>query len=146
MGSVLERRRPASRWATSFFPARWATSSLMGVFGSILGFLFAIPLQWYALQVVFLKEAGHVFPLCVPKLETAIIMLSAVGEETDRIVGLELGADDYLAKPCNPRELLARVRAVLRRRTESRTSGACRAHETAWRPGRRRRRAPPASS
>jgi len=50
----------------------------------------------------------------------AIIMLSAVGEETDRIVGLELGADDYLAKPCNPRELLARVRAVLRRRTEPR--------------------------
>ena len=44
-----------------------------------------------------------------------IIMLSAMGEDTDRIVGLELGADDYLAKPCNPRELLARIRAVLRR-------------------------------
>jgi two-component system OmpR family response regulator len=44
-----------------------------------------------------------------------VIMLSALGEDTDRIVGLELGADDYLAKPCNPRELLARVRAVLRR-------------------------------
>jgi two-component system OmpR family response regulator len=44
-----------------------------------------------------------------------IIMLSAMGEETDRIVGLEVGADDYLPKPCNPRELLARVRAVLRR-------------------------------
>lgn len=51
-----------------------------------------------------------------------IIMLSAMGEDTDRIVGLELGADDYLAKPCNPRELLARVRAVLRR-AEQRTSG-----------------------
>ncbi|CAN5302476.1 response regulator [soil metagenome] len=50
----------------------------------------------------------------------AIIMLSAMGEETDRIVGLELGADDYLPKPCNPRELLARVRAVLRRRQEPR--------------------------
>ena len=49
-----------------------------------------------------------------------IIMLSAMGEDTDRIVGLELGADDYLAKPCNPRELLARVRAVLRRRQEPR--------------------------
>ncbi len=47
-----------------------------------------------------------------------IIMLSAMGEETDRIVGLELGADDYVPKPCNPRELLARVRAVLRRRHE----------------------------
>jgi two-component system OmpR family response regulator len=44
-----------------------------------------------------------------------IIMLSAMGEDTDRIVGLEVGADDYLAKPCNPRELLARIRAVLRR-------------------------------
>jgi two-component system OmpR family response regulator len=51
-----------------------------------------------------------------------IIMLSAMGEDTDRIVGLELGADDYLAKPCNPRELLARVRAVLRR-AEQRHSG-----------------------
>jgi two-component system OmpR family response regulator len=50
----------------------------------------------------------------------AVIMLSAMGEETDRIVGLELGADDYLPKPCNPRELLARVRAVLRRRGEAR--------------------------
>jgi two-component system OmpR family response regulator len=50
----------------------------------------------------------------------AVIMLSAMGEETDRIVGLELGADDYLPKPCNPRELLARVRAVLRRRGEPR--------------------------
>ena len=48
----------------------------------------------------------------------AVIMLSAMGEDIDRIVGLELGADDYLAKPCNPRELLARIRAVLRRRGE----------------------------
>ena len=44
-----------------------------------------------------------------------VIMLSAMGDDTDRIVGLEVGADDYLAKPCNPRELLARIRAVLRR-------------------------------
>ena len=44
-----------------------------------------------------------------------IVMLSAMGDETDRIIGLELGADDYLPKPCNPRELLARIRAVLRR-------------------------------
>ena len=41
----------------------------------------------------------------------AVIMLSAMGQDTDRIIGLEVGADDYLAKPCNPRELLARVRA-----------------------------------
>lgn len=51
-----------------------------------------------------------------------IIMLSARGEEIDRIVGLEVGADDYLAKPFNPRELLARVRAVLRRRGEVKDS------------------------
>jgi two-component system, OmpR family, phosphate regulon response regulator OmpR len=44
-----------------------------------------------------------------------ILMLTAKGEETDRIVGLELGADDYLAKPFSPRELLARVKAILRR-------------------------------
>jgi len=50
----------------------------------------------------------------------AIIMVSAMGEEIDRILGLELGADDYLAKPCSPRELLARVRAVLRRREDNR--------------------------
>ncbi len=47
-----------------------------------------------------------------------IIMLSARGEDVDRIVGLEVGADDYLAKPFNPRELLARIRAVLRRGAE----------------------------
>jgi two-component system OmpR family response regulator len=47
--------------------------------------------------------------------EIPIIMLTARGEETDRIVGLEMGADDYLPKPFNPRELLARVKSVLRR-------------------------------
>jgi DNA-binding response OmpR family regulator len=46
---------------------------------------------------------------------TPILMLTARGEDTDRIVGLEMGADDYLAKPCNPRELAARLRAILRR-------------------------------
>jgi two-component system OmpR family response regulator len=44
-----------------------------------------------------------------------VIMLTARGEETDRIVGLEMGADDYVGKPCNPRELLARIKSVLRR-------------------------------
>ncbi len=47
-----------------------------------------------------------------------IVMLTAKGDEVDRIIGLELGADDYLAKPFNPRELLARIKAVLRRRTK----------------------------
>ena len=49
-----------------------------------------------------------------------IVMLTAVGEDIDRIVGLEVGADDYLAKPFNPRELLARIRAVLRRASDIR--------------------------
>lgn len=51
-----------------------------------------------------------------------IIMLSARGEDIDRIVGLEVGADDYLAKPFNPRELLARIRAVLRRKQDTAAS------------------------
>ncbi|MEQ9639035.1 MAG: response regulator [Alphaproteobacteria bacterium] len=51
-----------------------------------------------------------------------VIMLTALAEETDRIVGLELGADDYLTKPFNPRELLARIRAVLRRVAETPTA------------------------
>jgi DNA-binding response OmpR family regulator len=52
-----------------------------------------------------LREKSHI----------PVIMLTAKGDETDRVVGLELGADDYLAKPFSPRELLARLRAVLRR-------------------------------
>src|SRR5499427_2177727 len=53
-----------------------------------------------------------------------IIMLTAKGEEVDRIVGLEMGADDYLPKPFNPRELVARIHAVLRRQTEHAVPGA----------------------
>jgi two-component system, OmpR family, phosphate regulon response regulator OmpR len=54
-----------------------------------------------------LRAAGNTLP---------VIMLTAKGDDVDRILGLELGADDYLPKPCNPRELVARIRAVLRRR------------------------------
>ena len=50
--------------------------------------------------------------------DVPILMLTAMSDETDRIIGLELGADDYLPKPFNPRELLARIRAVLRRTGE----------------------------
>jgi len=50
-----------------------------------------------------------------PGNTTPIIMLTAKGDDIDRIVGLEMGSDDYLAKPCNPRELVARIKAVLRR-------------------------------
>lgn len=55
-----------------------------------------------------------------PKSKVPILMLTARGEDVDRIIGLELGADDYLPKPFNPRELAARIRAILRR-TEPRT-------------------------
>jgi len=51
------------------------------------------------------------------KNDIPIIMLTAKGDEVDKIIGLELGADDYLSKPFNPRELLARIKAVMRRRT-----------------------------
>jgi two-component system phosphate regulon response regulator OmpR len=53
-----------------------------------------------------------------------IVMLTAKGEDVDRIVGLEMGADDYLPKPFNPRELVARIQAVLRRHTERLAPGA----------------------
>ncbi len=72
-----------------------------------------------------------------------IVMLTAMGEETDRIIGLELGADDYLAKPFNPRELLARIRAVLRRSGEGGPddAGARRTfHFNGWRLETARRR------
>jgi two-component system phosphate regulon response regulator OmpR len=54
----------------------------------------------------------------------AILMLTAKGEEVDRIVGLEMGADDYLPKPFNPRELLARINAILRRKAPAGPPGA----------------------
>jgi two-component system phosphate regulon response regulator OmpR len=68
-------------------------------------------------------------------IQTPIIMLTAKGDDVDRIVGLEIGADDYLGKPCNPRELLARIRAVLRRRARE-TVGAPQSGEAAVRFGR----------
>jgi DNA-binding response OmpR family regulator len=55
---------------------------------------------------------------------TAVIMLTARGQETDRVVGLESGADDYVAKPFSPREVIARVRAVLRRTGDGAAGGA----------------------
>jgi two-component system phosphate regulon response regulator OmpR len=58
------------------------------------------------------------------EIAPAIIMLTAKGDDVDRIVGLEMGADDYLPKPFNPRELLARINAVLRRRAPSGPPGA----------------------
>lgn len=62
-----------------------------------------------------LRAAGHALP---------IIMLTAKGDDVDRIVGLEVGADDYVSKPFNPRELVARIHAVLRRRQPAAAPGA----------------------
>ncbi|WP_158747223.1 response regulator [Acidisphaera sp. L21] len=75
--------------------------------------------------------------------DVPIVILTAMGEETDRIIGLELGADDYVPKPFNPRELLARMRAVLRRtadRTGRRTDDAAALRFAGWtlEPARRR--------
>ena len=57
-----------------------------------------------------------------PAAQVPVLMLTAKGDPMDRIIGLELGADDYLPKPFEPRELLARIRAILRRRTDTSTS------------------------
>ena len=62
--------------------------------------------------------------LRLAKDQTPVIMLTAKGEDIDRIVGLEVGADDYLGKPFNPRELLARIHAVLRRRPTAEMPGS----------------------
>jgi DNA-binding response OmpR family regulator len=78
-------------------------------------------------------DAGRAYDICVfdimmpglsglellqqvrPRMQTPVIMLTGRGDDIDRILGLEMGADDYLPKPANPRELLARIKAVLRR-------------------------------
>ncbi|MDX1669203.1 MAG: response regulator transcription factor [Limnobacter sp.] len=55
-------------------------------------------------------------------LQIPVLMLTAKGDDVDRIVGLELGADDYVPKPCNPREIVARIRAILRRTLQAPTT------------------------
>ena len=67
--------------------------------------------------------------------DVPIIMLTALGEEVDRVVGLEVGADDYLPKPFSPRELLGRIKAVLRRTTAPRATGdeVCTYRFAGWR-------------
>lgn len=76
------------------------------------------------LDVMLPGEDGLAIARRLGGLGIPIIMLSARGEVIDRIVGLEVGADDYLPKPFNPRELLARIRAVLRRREPNPASHA----------------------
>ncbi|MGD8475968.1 MAG: response regulator transcription factor [Burkholderiales bacterium] len=74
--------------------------------------------RYDALLLDVMLPDGDGFDLCREvraKSDIPILMLTARGEDTDRIVGLELGADDYLPKPFNPRELVARLKAILRR-------------------------------
>jgi len=78
--------------------------------------------------------------------DTPIIMLTARIEDTDRIVGLELGADDYVTKPFNPRELVARVRAVLRRTSGTPPSGRSPRARPRTAPGSTRKRSWPGAA
>ncbi len=83
-------------------------TALADVFGS--------PPDLLVLDVMMPKLSGiDVLREVRRKSQLPVLMLTARGEETDRIIGLELGADDYLPKPCNPRELAARIKAILRR-------------------------------
>ena len=66
-----------------------------------------------------LEVCRRIRSLPAPAASVPVLMLTAKGDATDRIIGLELGADDYLPKPFEPRELLARVRAILRRKVEN---------------------------
>jgi len=80
-----------------------------------------------ALLLDVMLPDGDGFAMCREVRATSdipILMLTARGEDTDRIVGLELGADDYLPKPFNPRELVARLRAILRRQQHGHPSSA----------------------
>jgi DNA-binding response OmpR family regulator len=69
-----------------------------------------------------LEVCRRIRALPAPLAQTPVLMLTAKGDPMDRIIGLEMGADDYLPKPFEPRELLARIRAVLRRSSESTTA------------------------
>lgn len=74
------------------------------------------PYDLIVLDIMMPKVDGLSVLRQLPTLtKTPVIMLTAKGDEIDRIIGLELGADDYIAKPCNPRELLARINAVIKR-------------------------------
>jgi two-component system, OmpR family, phosphate regulon response regulator OmpR len=82
--------------------------------------------DWDALVLDVMLPDGDGFDVCRrvrASSDIPILMLTARGEATDRIVGLELGADDYLPKPFDPRELLARLRAILRRRQPAAAPG-----------------------
>lgn len=89
------------------------------------------------LDIMMPKMNGvDVLRLLRKESELPVIMLTARGDDLDRIIGLELGTDDYLAKPANPRELLARVRAILRR-SQGQAAGPLQAADLVLNQGRR---------
>ncbi|MDN6275647.1 response regulator transcription factor [Psychrobacter sp.] len=78
------------------------------------------PYDLLVLDIMMPKTDGLSVLRQLPSIsDIPVIMLTAKGEEIDRIIGLELGADDYITKPCNPRELLARINAVIKRTSMS---------------------------
>jgi DNA-binding response OmpR family regulator len=90
----------------------------LAVAGTAAEGLRRVPEGWAAVLLDVMLPDGDGFEVCRrirAASDVPVLMLTARGQDEDRIVGLELGADDYLPKPFNPRELLARLRAVLRR-------------------------------
>lgn len=81
------------------------------------------PQHQYALIVLDVmlpvRNGFDVLKLLRQHSQTPVIMLTAKGDTIDRVIGLEIGADDYLSKPCDPRELVARIRAILRRAAQT---------------------------
>ena len=104
------------------------------------------PVELVVLDLKMLGENGLVLARELRDCDgVAVIMLTASGETIDRIVGLEVGADDYLAKPFDPRELLARIRSVLRR-LKAGTQAASAAGDVSRRAQVRRARGPRSGS
>ena len=110
---------------TNFFRKHSHTVTVAANGAAMFAALQRYPIDLVILDVMLPREDG--FSLC-KKLRAMsrvpVIMLTAVSDHTDRTVGLELGADDYVTKPFDQRELLARVKAVLRRTAETLAAGA----------------------
>lgn len=88
-----------------------------------------VVLDWMLPDIDGLEVCRRIRALPSPANQTPVLMLTAKGDPLDRVLGLEMGADDYLAKPFEPRELLARIRAILRRQGAPSASGGSNAAE-----------------
>jgi CheY-like chemotaxis protein len=117
---VVDDDREISRLAARFLGANGCRVSVAGSGREMDRALEASRLDLIVLDLMLPGEDG--LSICRRlrlSSHVPIIMLTAKGEDVDRIIGLEMGADDYLTKPFNPRELLARIKAVLRRAAHS---------------------------